>query len=110
MTQDIVATDKWLLMLATELEIKGFPPAYGPYLRHAAEILGNAERQLFEIDASNMQLNNSLAEKERDFNALRAEANLLWARYQKAIDILKPYEPQTAAAMEAYKPRFLEII
>lgn len=107
---EIVSTDKWLLMLATELEMKGFPPAYGPYLRHAAEILGNAEKQLFEIDAANMQLHDTMAEKDRDFKALRAEANILWSRYQKAIDIVKPYEPQTAAAMEAYRPRFLEII
>lgn len=108
--QDIIATDKWLLMLAAELEMKGFPPAYAPYLRHAAEILGNAEQQLFEIDSSNMQLNEKLLEKEREFNSLHVEANVLWARYQKAIETIKLYEPQTAAAMEAYKPRFVEVI
>ena len=108
--QEIVATDKWLLMLATELEMKGFPPAYGPYLRHAAEILGNAEKQIFQIDTSNMQLSGTLAEKEKEFNSLRAEAHVLWSRYQRAIESLKLYEPETAAAMETYKPRFLEIV
>lgn len=107
--QDIVAIDKWLLMLAEELEIQGFPPAYGPYLRHSAEILGNAEKQLFEIDSANMQLSEKLAEKESELKALNADAQMLWSRYQKAIEVIKQYEPKTADSMAAYKPRFVEV-
>ena len=108
--QEIISTDKWLRMLANELESKGFPSAYGPQLRHAAEILGAVDGQLFNLDSANMQLRQQLADKEREYAELRTDAHILWSRYQKAIDIIKPYEPKVASSMAEYKPRFYEIL
>ena len=105
-----MAIDTWLRMLANELERKGFPLAYGPHLRHAAEVLANVEPQLLEIDAANAQLTQQLAAKEKELVELQRDAKILWARYQKAIDLIRPHNAEVAAAMAEYKPRFYEIL
>ena len=97
-------------MLANELESKGFPPGYGPQLRHAAETLAATDGQIFRLDAANIQLNQKLAEKEKEFAELRADAAMLWARYQKAIELISRYEPKTAVSLAEYKPKFYDML
>jgi hypothetical protein len=106
MTFEIVSTPQWLLMLANELESKGYPPAYGPQLRHASEILGSSEQEIFKLDNANIQLNLKAIEQEKEFKKLHLDMAILWARYQKAIEIVSRYEPETAVTMAEYKPRF----
>ena len=103
---EIVSTADWLLMLANELEGKGYPPAYGPQLRHASETLRSNEQQVFTLDSSNLQLNVKLVDKEKEFKQLHLDMAILWARYQKATEIVSRYEPATAVTMAEYKPRF----
>jgi hypothetical protein len=107
---EAVSTAQWLIMLANELESKGFPPGYGPQLRHASEILGNNEQQVFSLDNANIQLNLKLIEKEKEFKQLHMDMAVLWARYQKAVEIISRYEKDTAIAMAEYKPKFHDII
>jgi len=106
----IVSTSDWLLMLANELEGKGYPPAYGPQLRHASEVLSTSEQQIATLDNSNLQLNLKLVASEKEFKQLLVDMSILWARYQKATEIVSRHEPATAVTMAEYKPRFHDIL
>lgn len=103
--QEIISIDSWLRMLATELEEKEFPRGYGPQLRHAAEILKNAEAQIFAIDNANIQLNQQMKTTAKEAADIHKEAMILWARYQKAVEIISRYEPKTAISMAEYRPK-----
>lgn len=105
-----IATDKWLHMLANELESKGFPPGYAPHLRHVAEILSTSDQQIFSLENLNIQLHESLAKKEQEFSDLRHDASALWGRYRKAVDIVAQHDKKAAIAMAEYKPRFHDIL
>ena len=105
-----VTTDKWLRMLANELESKNFPRGYAPHLRHTAEILSTSEAQIFTLENTNMQLNEKLAQKEKDFEDLRRDAAVLWARYQKAVEVITKHDKELAVTLTAYRPRFHEIL
>lgn len=105
-----VSTSTWLCMLANELESQGFPPGYGPHLRHVATILDSTEPQIFKLENENIQLHEKLANKEQEFIDLRKDASVLWAKYQKAVNVVAQHDKQTAIAMAEYKPRFHDIL
>lgn len=105
-----VSTEKWLLMLAHELEGKHFPPGYAPHLRNVAAILSTSGEQIAQLENVNVQLHEKLAQKEQEFHDIRKDMSLLWARYQKATEIVSKHEPQTSIAMAEYKPRFFDIL
>jgi len=107
---EIVSIDKWLRIVAAELESKGFPPGYGPQLRHAAEVLENVDAQIFSLDAANIQMTEQLTAKEREFESLRRDMAILWARYKRAVEIISQHDKNTAVTLAEYKPRFHEIL
>jgi hypothetical protein len=97
-------------MLAVELEEKGFPKGYGPQLRNIAQTLEAVQPQLLELDRSNLQLGVDLAKKEQEFAELRLDMANLWQRHQKVLDMFSQYEPDTAAKLYEYKPKFHELL
>lgn len=110
MPNPIVTNHAWLRMLATELENKGFPPGYGPQLRHTAQILESAGPQIAELDRANIQLSVDLAAKEKEFAEFRLDMATLWRRYQSAVELISRYEPDTAINLAEYKPHFHELL
>lgn len=105
-----ISTDKWLLMLANELESQGFPPGYAPHLRHVAEILSSSEQHIFNLENENIQLHEKLAQKEQEFVDLRRDASVMWSKYQRATEVVAQHDKSTAIAMAQYKPRFHDIL